>query len=138
MSDELEVKQQTPESDAPKGERTRPGRTYRPNVDIFETDEAIWLAADVPGVDEKSLEVRLEGDQLSIEGRVAIDEYADLTPVYSEYNIGDYERSFRLSDAIDSERIRARVHNGVLQVELPKVERMRPRQIPITPGPVAH
>lgn len=136
MSEQLKVKQQAPVPDAPKGERTRPERTYLPNVDIFETDVAIWISADVPGVDENSLDVRLEGDQLSIEGRVALDEYAELTPVYGEYNIGDFERRFTLSDAIDSERIRARVHDGVLQVELPKVERARPRQIEVTGGPV--
>jgi HSP20 family molecular chaperone IbpA len=113
-------------------EQTRPGRTFVPSVDIVETPEALWLWADVPGVDENSIEVRLENGRLSIEGRVAPGDYADLAPVYTEYNVGDFVRSFRISDAIDGERVRAKVTDGVLELELPKAESARPRRIPIS------
>jgi HSP20 family molecular chaperone IbpA len=113
-------------------EQTRPGRTYVPSVDIVETDEGLHLWADMPGVDENSVDVRLEDDVLSIEGRVSLEEYQDLTPVYTEYNVGNYSRSFRLSDRFELGRIRARVSNGVLELELPKAAEARPRRIPVT------
>jgi HSP20 family molecular chaperone IbpA len=86
----------------------------------------------MPGVDEKSVDVRLEDDVLSIEGRVSLEEYQNLTPVYTEYNVGNYSRSFRLSDRFELARIRARVSNGVLELELPKAAEARPRRIPVT------
>jgi len=113
-------------------ERTRPGRTYIPDVDICETKDAMWLWADVPGVDEQSLEVKLADGVLSIEGAVALQEYQDLTPIYTEYNIGNYTRRFTVSSDIDADRIKARVTNGVLTLELPKAERAKPRRIPIS------
>ena len=113
-------------------ERTRPGRTYIPDVDICETKDAMWLWADVPGVDEQSLEVKLADGVLSIEGAVALQEYQDLTPIYTEYNIGNYTRRFTVSSDIDADRIKARVTNGVLTLELPKAERAKPRRILIS------
>jgi len=131
MADEVTVqdKKETAVSEA-----TRPGRTYLPSVDISESENALWLWADLPGVDENSLDIRLDNDQLTIEGRVAIDEYQDLNPVYTEYNIGNFVRTFRVSESIDGERIKASVKNGVLELELPKAERARPRRIPVTAG----
>jgi HSP20 family molecular chaperone IbpA len=121
---------------APKAaeESTRPGRAYRPNVDICETDEGLWLWADMPGVDENSVDVRLENDVLSIEGRVSASEYENLEPVYTEYNVGNYLQKFSLSSSIDSARIRARMRNGVLELELPKIEQAQPRRIQISGG----
>lgn len=113
-------------------EGTRPGRTYVPRVDIAETDDALWLWADLPGVDESGVSVHLEQGTLSIEGRVAVDEYENWTPVYTEYNVGNFERRFRLSNAIDGERIQARMKDGVLELQLPKAEAVRPRRIEIT------
>ena len=115
-------------------EATRPGRRYVPRVDIHETDDALWLWADLPGVDEKSLDVQLENGELSIEGSVAHEGYESLTPVYTEYNVGHYLRSFRLSDRIDIEKIEAKMTNGVLELQLPKLAAAKPRQIPISAG----
>jgi HSP20 family molecular chaperone IbpA len=112
-------------------ENTRPGRTYRPDVDIFETPDALVLRADVPGVDEQSLSVRLEDGVLTLEGQVDVKDYDNLSPAYTEYNVGNYFRRFTLSRDIDSERIAARATNGVLEVTLPKAERARPRQIKV-------
>ena len=113
-------------------ERTRPGRSYLPQVDICETPESLWLWADMPGVDERSIEVKLADGVLSIEGHVSITEYENLAPVYTEYNIGNYLRRFTVSSDIDADRIKARMINGVLELELPKAERAKPRRIPVT------
>lgn len=113
-------------------EQTRPGRTYVPDVDIYETRDSLWLWADMPGVDENSLEVRVADGVLSLEGRVALQEYDSLSPVYTEYNIGNYARRFTLSNEIDLERIKARMANGVLELELPKAERAKPKQIAVS------
>ncbi len=112
-------------------ERTRPGRAYIPNVDICETADALKLWADMPGVDEQSIEVKLEDNVLSIEGQVGVKDYEGLRPLYTEYNIGNYGRRFTVSSDIDAERIRARIVNGVLELELPKSARAKPRRIPI-------
>jgi HSP20 family molecular chaperone IbpA len=115
-------------------EATRPGRTYLPSVDISESEGALWLWADVPGVDENSLDIRLDNDQLTIEGRVSLDEYENLSPVYTEYNVGNFVRTFRVSESIDAERIQASVKNGVLELQLPKAEKARPRRIAVNAG----
>ena len=128
MSNQVTVKQ---EGDVAE-EQTRPGRTYLPNVEIRETEDALWLWADMPGVDQGSVDIRLENGALSIEGQVHTDEYADLTPAYGEYNVGNFRRSFRMSTAIDSQRIEAKMKNGVLELRLPKSEEARPQRIPIT------
>jgi len=113
-------------------EQTRPGRTYVPDVDIYETRDSLWLWADMPGVDENSLEVRVADSVLFLEGRVTLQEYDSLSPVYTEYNIGNYARRFTLSNEIDLDRIKARMTNGVLELELPKAERAKPKQISVS------
>jgi HSP20 family molecular chaperone IbpA len=128
---------QTPESEtrrAVEHEHTRPGRTYRPDVDIVETEGELWLRADVPGVDEKSLQVSLEDGLLSISGAVSLAPYEKLRPVYTEYEVGNFEQSFRVSSRIDGSRIQARLTDGVLELHLPKVAEAQPRQIAIQAG----
>jgi HSP20 family molecular chaperone IbpA len=115
-------------------ETTRPGRTYVPDVDIYETRDALWLWADMPGVDDKTLAIHLTGNVLTVEGQVATKEYEELSPVYAEYNVGNYVRRFTLSDEIDAGRIQARMKNGVLEVELPKSEAAKPRRIEVATG----
>ena len=87
MSNQVTVKQEGGVAE----EQTRPGRTYLPNVEIRETEDALWLWADMPGVDQSSIDIHLENGVLSIEGQVETDEYADLTPAYTEYNVGNFE-----------------------------------------------
>ena len=115
-------------------EPTRPGRTYVPNVDISETENALWLRADMPGVKEGSIEISVEKNVLSIEGQVALQEYEDLAPVYTEYNVGNYQRRFTLSNAIDADKIHAHLTNGVLELELPKAESAKPRRVAVQVG----
>ena len=130
MSKELTVK--SPTSLAEKQEDTRPVRTFVPNVDIRETDEALWLWADMPGAAEDSIDVRLDNGELSIRGKVSVDAYKELTAVYTEYNIGHYRRSFSLSNTIDQSKITAEMKDGVLTLTLPKAEEAKPRKISIT------
>jgi HSP20 family protein len=116
---------------ANREEATRPGRTYRPKVDIVETENGLRLWADLPGVDEKSIEVELVDGVLNLRGRIATDDYENLEPRYTEYGVGDFEARFRLSSQIDGEKIVAKLRNGVLELELPKVAAARPRKIEV-------
>ena len=115
-------------------EQTRAGRSYVPDVDIYEHQDTLVLRADMPGVDEKSINVHLDNGVLTIEGHVSLKDYENLGPVYTEYNVGNYVRRFTLSNDVDVERISARVVNGVLQVELPKAEHTKPRRITVSTG----
>ena len=113
-------------------EQTRAGRTYQPDVDICETQDSLWLWADMPGVDEGSIEVKVADGVLSIEGRVSLQDYENLAPVYTEYNVGNYLRRFAVSSDIDADHIKASMASGVLKVELPKAESAKPRRIPVS------
>jgi len=115
-------------------ETTRPGRHFHPDVDIYETRESVWLWADMPSVDGRQLSVNLADGMLTIESGVGVDDYKDLEPVYTEYDVGNYLRRFTVSSDIDVDRIQAHVTNGVLEVELPKTERAKPRRIEINVG----
>ncbi|HEX8599075.1 MAG TPA: Hsp20/alpha crystallin family protein [Chloroflexia bacterium] len=112
-------------------ERTRSGRIYTPAVDIYETNEAIVLVADMPGVDESSVDVTLEKNVLTIHGRVQPWQFEDHSLRYAEYGIGDYQRSFTISNQIDWEHIEGSVSNGVLRLTLPKTGPAQTRKIAI-------
>ena len=112
-------------------ERIRNVKTFVPRVDIYETREALFLIADMPGVDDKTVDVELEKNILTISGRVEDGKVKDHTLVFSEYEVGDYERTFTLSDEIDREKIKATVKQGVLRLELPKAEKVKPKKIAI-------
>ena len=126
---------QKKETQAPERvERTRAKAVYSPQVDIVETPHDIVVMADMPGVDEKSIDITLEKNVLSIYGRVedvSLDKYS---PLHTEYGMGDYERVFTLSDEIDREGIQASVKNGVLKLVLPKVAAAKTRKIAVTTG----
>lgn len=113
-------------------ERIRNVKTFVPRVDIYENKDALYLIADMPGVDEKTVDIELEKNLLTITGRVENGRIADSTMMYSEYEIGDYERVFTLSDEIDRDKIVASVKNGVLRLELPKAEKVKPKKITIS------
>ncbi len=113
-------------------ERVRNVKTFVPRVDIYENKDALYLIADMPGVDEKTVDIELEKNILTIVGRVDNGRIKDATMMYSEYEIGDYERVFTLSDEIDRDKIVATVKNGVLRLELPKAEKVKPKKIAIS------
>jgi len=112
-------------------ERIRNVKTFVPRVDIYETKEALFLIVDMPGVDDKTVDVELEKNILTISGQVENGKVKDHTLVFSEYEVGDYERTFTLSDEIDREKIKATVRQGVLRLELPKAEKVKPKKIAI-------
>ncbi len=117
---------------ASSGEKTIPARTFTPAADIFETHDALTVMLEIPGVEKKDLDVQLENDLLRIEGRIDFKKYDGLEPLYSEYNVGHFARSFSLSSQIDAKRITAALEDGVLTLTLPKAEEARPRRIAIT------
>lgn len=112
-------------------ERTRNRKVYVPRVDIYETKESIVLLADMPGVDEGSVDITLEKNVLTITGKVEPVGFPEHNLVYAEYDTGDYQRAFTLPEEIDQNRIGATVKNGVLRVVLQKAEKSKARKIAI-------
>jgi HSP20 family molecular chaperone IbpA len=112
-------------------EQTRPGAVYSPSVDIFENDSAITVLADMPGVKADDLEIDLRESVLTLTGRVAAPDRSKESDVLREYQTGTFFRQFTLSEAIDQTKIDAKLTDGVLRLELPKVEKVRPRQITV-------
>jgi HSP20 family protein len=110
-------------------ESTRPMRAFMPTADIFETEEALTVALEMPGVSKDDVDVDIENGLLTVEGRIDFSKYEGLQPVYSEYNVGPYRRSFRISSRIDQERITAEMRDGVVTLTLPKAEEAKPRRI---------
>ncbi len=101
-------------------ERTRDRVAFVPRADIYETDDAIFVVADMPGVDENSVDITLENNVLSINGYVEPVRPENYSLAYAEYRVGDYQRRFTISDQIDQDGIEASVKDGVLRLYLPK------------------
>jgi HSP20 family protein len=114
-----------------KGELTRERNVYTPAVDIMERKDDIVLLADVPGVDETSVDLTLEKNVLTIYGKVTADVPGGYTLYLSEYGTGDYQRVFTLTEEVDRDRIQATVKNGVLRLVLPKAEAVKTRKIAV-------
>jgi len=103
-------------------ERTRDRVAFVPRVDIYETNDGIFVVADMPGVDEESVDITLEKDVLTIDGYVEPVAPEEYRLAYAEYRVGDYQRRFTVSDQIDREGIEATMKDGVLRLRLPKAE----------------
>jgi HSP20 family protein len=114
-----------------RDEQTVPGRYYVPLADIYETDDALCVVMEVPGVERKDLDVALENDVLRVDARIDFSKYEGLEPVYTEYNVGHYTRSFTIPNGIDQEHIAAQFEDGVLTLTLPKAKEARPRRIQV-------
>jgi HSP20 family protein len=127
---ELQVQQKRQVED--KEEATIPVRQFLPNTDIYETEIALTVVLEMPGVEKTNVEVAVEGGVLKVYGRIDFSKYEGLQPIYTEYNIGHYARSFRLSSKIDQTKIEAQMNDGVLSLVLPKVEEAKPRAISVT------
>lgn len=124
---EVQEKQELDSSE----ERTEAARYYRPYTDIHESADAVIVTMDMPGVDKKDVDVKLEKDVLTITGHVDPAGYEGLEPVYTEYNVGNYVRSFSISNEVDRDAISAKVDDGVLTVRLPKVKEASARRITV-------
>jgi HSP20 family protein len=116
---------------ATKEEKTVPARYYVPNTDIYETEDSLVVVMEVPGVQKKNLDVAIENDVLRVEGRIDFSNYDGLDPLYTEYNIGHFARSFTLSRKIDQQQISAQFDDGVLTLTLKKSTEAMPRQIKV-------
>jgi len=108
-----------------------PGNVYVPPLDIHETPEGLVIEADLPGVPQDQLEVRVEDNVLNIYGKVKWNVPEGARLVYEEVRPGDYFRSFILGDEVDTERIVADFTAGVLRLTLPKAAKARPRKIEV-------
>ncbi len=113
-------------------ERTRPRKVYTPAVDIMEKKEEIIVIADMPGVDEGSVDISLEKNILTINGRVEPESPDGYRLAYAEYGIGDYQRAFTISEEINRDRIEASIKNGVLRLVLPKAAEAKTRKIAVS------
>ena len=114
-----------------KGEKTVPARYYVPDTDIYETEDALEVVMEVPGVDRKDIDIRLEEDVLRVEARIDTAKYEGMEPLYTEYNVGHFARRFALSHMIDQQQIGAALSDGVLTLTLKKVQQAKPRRIEI-------
>ena len=129
-SQELQVQQKREVEK--KTEGTTPARVFVPVTDIFETPEALTVVLEMPGVDRSSIEATVEDDVVTIGGQIDFTKYEGMQPVYTEYNVGHYARSFEISDKVDQSKISAEMKDGVVTLVLPKAEQAKPRKIQVT------
>jgi HSP20 family molecular chaperone IbpA len=114
-----------------QAELTRDRPLYIPRFDICETEDALMLCGDLPGVEPDSLDIRFENRELVIHGKVQ-PRNGRAQYLYQEYGVGDYHRSFTISEGIDSSKIAASMRDGVLTIHLPKTDQVKPRRIKVT------
>ena len=112
-------------------ERTRTGPTYVPAVDIVEQGDELMLIADVPGATAEGIDIDFERGRLTVTARVETRQDPSTNYFLREYGIGDFVRTFQISEAIDASKIEAEVNAGVLTVHLPKAEAAKSRKIAI-------
>lgn len=104
-------------------------RYVTPPVDIIEYKDKLVLQADVPGVGKDAVKVNVENNILTLEANHGAETQQEAT--YREYQLANFYRQFEFSEQIDAEKIAADLKNGVLTVHLPKVEKVKPKQIPV-------
>jgi HSP20 family protein len=131
MAAKQEVQVQKKRELEQKQETTIPARVFVPTADIYESQDALTVILEMPGADKNNVDVRIEEGMLNVEGRLDLSKYQGLVPLYTEYNIGHYARSFRLSSKIDQSKIAADLKDGVLSLTLPKAEEAKPRTIQV-------
>jgi HSP20 family molecular chaperone IbpA len=102
-----------------------------PPVDVVEDPTGITLLADLPGVPKDKLNLRVEGDTLSIDAELALPVPAGMEPSHAEVQLARYRRAFTLSKELDPARVDAELSHGVLRVRIPKAEHAQPRRIDI-------
>jgi HSP20 family protein len=132
MASQQELQVQQKREVEKKQETTVPSRAFLPVTDIFETDQALTVVLEMPGVGKDNVDISVENEILTIEGRINYSKYEGLEPVYTEYNIGHYVRSFQLSSKIEQSEISAGLKDGVMTLVLPKAEKAKPRKIKLS------
>jgi HSP20 family protein len=114
-----------------KEEQTVPVRYFVPTTDIFETEDALTVVMEVPGVGRGAIDINVENDVLKIEAKIDPAKYDGMEPLYTEYNVGHFARSFTLSNKIDRQQISAKLDDGILTLTLKKAKEAVPRKISI-------
>lgn len=131
MSEEMiEQRPDEPPENAAK-EAAEQRYVFTPPIDIFETAEGLVLRADLPGVTADTVELQVQDNKLTLFGHVAPYLPEGVKILHQEYGVGDFLRSFILSDEVDHERISAKFNQGVLEVVLPRAPKPEPRRIQI-------
>jgi HSP20 family molecular chaperone IbpA len=131
MASKQEIQVQQKRELENKEETTVPARVFLPTADIYETPDALKVVLEMPGVDKSNVNIRVEDGVLTVDGRLDFAKYRDLQPLYTEYNIGHYSRSFRLTTKIDQSKIAAEMKDGILALVLPKAEEAKSRSIQV-------
>jgi HSP20 family protein len=131
MASRQELQVQKKREQETREEATIPARVFVPSADIYETQDALTVILEMPGVEKSNVDVRVEDGVLSILGKLDLSKYQGLQPLYIEYNVGHYSRSFQLSSKVDQNKIAAELKDGVLSLTLPKVEQAKPRTIEV-------
>lgn len=104
-------------------------QTIEPPVDIFEVNDGLIVVADLPGVNKDGADVRVDNGLLTIQGKVQSP--ASGEPLFSEFNLMNYYRQFRLNEEVDQDKIKADMKHGVLTIQLPKMESAKPKRIAV-------
>jgi HSP20 family molecular chaperone IbpA len=131
MASQQELQVQQKREVEKRQEPTVSWRTYLPVTDIFETDQALIVVLEMPGVARDAVDVSVENDILTINGQIDYSKYEGLQPIYTEYNVGHYARSFEISSKIEQGDISAELKDGVMTLVLPKAERAKARKIKV-------
>ena len=131
MASRQELQVQKKREQETREESTIPARVFVPSADIYETQDALTVILEMPGVEKSNVDVRVEDGVLSVVGKLDLSKYQGLQPLYIEYNVGHYSRSFQLSSKVDQNKIAAELKDGVLSLTLPKVEQAKPRTIEV-------
>ena len=134
MADTQELQVQQKREVDKAEEATTPTRAFMPNADVFETEDALTVVLEMPGVDRDHMEIGIDNGVLTVEGQIDFGKYEGLRPIYGEYNVGPYRRSFRISNRINQDRISAEMRDGVITLLLPKAEEAKPRKIEVKSG----
>jgi HSP20 family protein len=129
MAERQELQVQKKREHESRDESTVPARMFVPTADIYETPEALNVILEMPGVEKNNVDIQVKDGALRVQGRLDLSKYRGLQPLYIEYNIGHYARTFQLSNKIDQDKIAAEMKDGVLSLLLPKAEEAKPRTI---------
>jgi HSP20 family protein len=130
MANETTI-QKRPEEALKQTERTRNRPHFNPYVDILELEDEMLIKADMPGMRTEDVDINFEKGTLTIHGKVNDRQHDGVNYMLQEYEVGDFHRSFEVSEAIDAEKIAAEYVNGVLTLRLPKTEAVKPRKIAV-------
>ena len=103
--------------------------TAYPKVNVYEYDDKVGVVAEIPGIDKKNLSVDVEDDVLTIKGsKHGFDEDTNATVIRRELKHSAFERKFTLGDSLDGDKIKANFKDGILSIEIPKMEEVKPKK----------